>query len=98
MTEFEVIKGGASIAGNNSKQKIEKLNMLVSHMRSIDSNMSAIHQQGLSIGWKELSDKTLEIKEKILDLLRLIKNKEKKFKGITSKKTDIKIVSSTKKE
>lgn len=97
MTGFEVIKGGAP-DGNNNKQRMEKLNMLVSHMRSIDSNMSAIHQQGINIGWKELSDKTLEIKEKILNLLRLIKNTEKKFKSMPSKKTDIKIVSPTRKE
>ena len=92
MTDFEVIKGGASNTKSPNIDKVEKLKMLKSHMRGIDANMSAINQQANNLGWKELSDKTAEIRLKILDLLRLVKNAEKKSSSILSNPTKIKVV------
>ena len=96
MTNFEVIKGGSSSSTNGltKEQKHERLKILKAHMRSIEANMSAIHQQGKLLGWEELSVRTNKICKDIHELLSMVKNNEKKLSTILKNKPQIKVIHS----
>lgn len=94
MTTFEVIKGGSSLSGNGltKEKRHERLKILTAHMRSIEANMSAIHQQGKILGWDDLSIKTNKIRTDIHNLLKMVKDNEKKLAIVLNKKPQISVI------
>ena len=96
---YQLIKGGASDdlsvkKSLTSQQKREKISQMKAHMRGIEANMAAINQQAKTIEWDELEKLVGKTHETILDVLRIIKQAEKKDTLPEDKRSKFKVIES----
>lgn len=77
--KFQLFQGGLSNIDLTDKDKENKIKNLRLHFTTIEANMASINQQAKVLGWKELDIKVLKGKDYINDILKYIKQTERKL-------------------